>query len=347
MRYRKLGNSALEVSELGLGSMTWGEQNTEAEAHAQLDYAVAHGINFIDTAEMYPVPPRQETQGLTETYIGSWLHRNGNRDRVTVATKVCGLSTWMSYLRDGKPRLDRVNIEAAIDASLQRLHTDYVDLYQLHWPDRDSNYFGQLGFYPGDDSEATPVEETLEVLADLIEAGKIRYYGVSNETAWGLMHWLQIADSRALPRPISIQNPYSLLNRTFEIGLAEACHHENIGLLPYSPLGFGVLTGKYLDDQPPVGSRLQLFGSRYQRYSSEAGREATAAYVALARDNGLDPAQMALAFLRTRPWVASVLIGATRMDQLETNIDSADIVLENPILKGIEAIQQRHPNPCP
>ena len=251
MQHRPLGHTGIDVSVLCLGTMTFGEQNTEAEAHAQLDRALAAGIDFIDTAEMYPVPPRAETQGRTESYIGTWLAARGGRDRVVLATKVSGPGDWITWLRGGGHRLDRRNIEAALEASLRRLRTDYVDLYQLHWPDRETNFFGKLGYTPEDNDQSVPLLETLEVLAGLVRAGKVRAIGVSNETPWGLMRYLALAEQHGLPRLASIQNPYSLLNRTFEIGLAEVAMREQCGLLAYSPLGFGVLSGKYLEGRRP------------------------------------------------------------------------------------------------
>ncbi len=346
MEYRPLGLSGLEVSALCLGTMTFGEQNSEAEAHEQLDRAVAAGINFIDTAEMYPVPPRAETQGLTERYIGSWLARRGGRERLILATKVAGPADWLSYLRDGNPRLDRANIEAALNSSLQRLGTDYIDIYQLHWPDRETNYFGKLGYVHSEQDLSVPIEETLEVLQELVTAGKIRHIGVSNETPWGLMQYLNLAQSRGLPRVVSIQNPYNLLNRSFEIGLAEIAHREACGLLAYSPMAFGVLSGKYLHGQRPANARVTRF-SRFARYSNAEAEQATQAYVELARRHGLSPARMALAWVTSRPFVTSNIIGATSLAQLEENLSSMELQLPPELVEGIEAIHQRQPNPAP
>lgn len=346
MRMRALGRTGIEVSAICLGTMTFGEQNTEAEAHAQLDRARDAGINFIDTAEMYPVPPRAETQGATESHIGSWLASRGCRERVVLATKVAGPADWLPYLRGKDRRLDRSNIEAALDASLRRLRTDHVDLYQLHWPDRPTNYFGQLGYAHPAEDPSIPLAETLEVLADLIRSGKVRAVGLSNETPWGTMECLRLAEQRGLPRMASIQNPYSLLNRTFEIGLAEIAMREDCGLLAYSPLAFGVLSGKYLDGRRPKGARLTRF-ERFSRYSNPEAERATAEYVALAREHGLDPAQMALAWVTSRAFVTSNIIGATSLDQLEANLASADLVLSDEVLAGIEAIHTRQPNPAP
>ncbi len=346
MQYRRLGNTDIEVSLICLGTMTWGGQNSEADAHAQLDMALASGINFIDTAEMYAIPSTAETYGLTETYIGNWLQQRGCRDRVILATKVVGRSEWLPYIRSGQACLDRNNIVQALDASLKRLQTDTIDLYQLHWPDRPTNFFGQLGYKPAKKDPGTPIDETLQVLDDLIQAGKIRHIGISNETPWGFMRYLQTAENRGLPRIVSIQNPYSLLNRSFEIGNAEIAHRENVGLLVYSPLGFGVLSGKYLHGAQPAGARLTLFKD-YQRYCKPNGFKATEEYVALAREHGLDPAQMALAFINSRPFITSTIIGATTLEQLRTDIDSVEVNLTKEVLDRIEEIHNRYPNPAP
>jgi aryl-alcohol dehydrogenase-like predicted oxidoreductase len=346
MNQRPLGNTGLPVSELCLGTMTFGEQNTEADAFAQLDRAVAAGINFIDTAEMYPVPPRVETQGATERFIGNWLAQRGGRDRLIIASKVAGPGDWIDYLRMPGRRLDRANIEAALDASLERLQTDYIDLYQLHWPDRETNYFGKLGYSHPPQDESVPLLETLQVLGDLVQAGKIRHVGLSNETPWGTMRMLALAETHGLPRMVSIQNPYSLLNRSFEVGLAEVAIREQCGLLAYSPLGFGMLSGKYLNGEGPAGARLTLF-SRFDRYSNEQAQWATAEYCAIARRHGLDPAQMALAFVTSRPFVTSNIIGATTLEQLESNLASVELSLSQEVLDEIEAVHQRQPNPSP
>lgn len=343
MQTRPLGNTGIQVSRLCLGTMTFGEQNTEAEAHEQLDRAVAFGINFIDTAEMYPVPPRAETQGRTEAYVGSWLKARGSRDDVIIATKAAGPG--LEHIRGG-PHLTRKHLHQAIDASLARLQTDYVDLYQLHWPDRQANFFGQLGYQHDVEEDATPLEESLSALKELVEAGKVRAIGLSNETPWGVMRALHLADTLGLPRVASVQNPYNLLNRSFEVGLAEIAHRENVGLLAYSPLGFGVLSGKYLDGARPANARLTLF-ERFQRYTSPRAEEATRAYVQIARDHGLDPAQMALAFVNSRPFLTSNIIGATTLEQLESDLASEALTLEPAVLEAIEAVHQRLPNPCP
>ena len=348
MIYNKLGATNIDVSILCLGSMTFGEQNTEHDAHQQLDYAVSQGMNFIDTAELYAIPPKTETYGLTEAYIGSWLKRSAKRNDVVLATKVAGPADgWLPHIRDEKTRrLDRRNIEAALHDSLKRLQTDYVDLYQLHWPDRKTNFFGQLGYNHVVDDDAIAIEETLGVLNDLVTQGKIRYIGLSNETPWGMMRFVELADKLNMPRVVSVQNPYSLLNRTFEIGLAEVAMREQVGLLAYSPLGFGVLSGKYLNGARPEGARLTLFPD-YNRYSNANAVAATADYVQLARDHGLDPAQMALAYINSRQFVTSNIIGATTMEQLKSNIESASITLSVEVIEQIENIHSRYPNPSP
>ncbi|MEZ5444951.1 MAG: NADP(H)-dependent aldo-keto reductase [Gammaproteobacteria bacterium] len=346
MKFARLGGTDLQVSRIALGTMNWGEQNTEAEAHAQLDYACAQGVNLIDTAELYPVPARAETYGRTEEIIGRWLRARRNRERVVLATKVCGRADWVPWIRGSRLRLDRANIQKAVDCSLKRLKTDYIDLYQLHWPDRDTNYFGKLGYTPGDDGEAVPIEETLCVLRDFVRIGKIRHVGVCNETPWGVMKALAAGERLGLPRIASIQNPYSLLNRTFEIGLAEIAHREQVGLLAYSPLGFGVLSGKYAGGARPAGARLTLF-DRFKRYLTPEGEAATLAYVELARRHGMEPAQLALAWVYSRPFLTSTIIGASRIEQLADNIASIDRALSADVLAEIEGIHQRHPSPCP
>nr|AOR51069.1 aldo/keto reductase [uncultured bacterium pAP3] len=344
MNYRELGRSGLRISRIGLGTMTWGEQNTEAEAHQQLDYALAQGVNFIDTAEMYPTPARAETQGRTEQYIGSWLKARGTRPQVVLATKVIGPGQH-PWIRGG-PRLSREQVFAACDSSLQRLQTDCIDLYQVHWPARGTNYFGQLGYRPSSDRGVTPIEETLGALAELVRAGKVRHIGVSNETPWGLSEYLRLSREQGWPRVASIQNPYSLLNRSFEIGLAEFAHREGVNLLAYSPLGFGTLSGKYLDAKRPAGARLSLF-ERFARYNGAHAEGAVREYVDLARQHDLDPAQMALAYVNTRPFLASTIIGATTLEQLRVNIASDALKLRDEVLAGIEAIHRRCTIPCP
>ena len=348
MKYNKLGNTDIDVSVICLGTMTFGEQNSEAEAHQQLDYALSQGVNFIDTAELYAIPPKASTYGLTESYIGSWLEKSGRRNDVVLATKVAGPSdNWLPHIRDEASRcLDRKNIEAAIDGSLRRLKTDYIDLYQLHWPDRKTNFFGQLGYQHVPSDNSVPIEESLQVLGDLVTAGKVRYVGLSNETPWGVMQFIRAAEQLDLPKVVSVQNPYSLLNRSFEVGLSEIAIREQVGLLAYSPLGFGVLSGKYLNGAKPAGARLTLYPD-YTRYSSDRAVDATEAYVELAQKHALDPAQMALAYVNSRPFLTSNIIGATSMEQLKSNIGSADIELADEVIEAIEAIHQDYPNPSP
>ncbi|MBE3660542.1 aldo/keto reductase [Vibrio navarrensis] len=344
MRYSKLPHSSLEISKICLGTMTFGEQNTEQDAFAQLDYALDHGVNFIDTAEMYPVPPKAETQGLTEQFIGNWLVKSGKREKVILATKVAGPRN-VPYIRENMS-LNRRHIHTAINDSLQRLQTDYVDLYQLHWPQRQTNCFGQLNYpYPEALEEVTLIE-TLEALTELVNAGKVRYIGVSNETPWGVMSLLRLAEKHDLPRIVSIQNPYNLLNRSFEVGLSEISHYEGVQLLAYSPMAFGCLSGKYLNGAKPADARCSLF-ERFQRYFTPQGIKATQAYVALAQEAGLDPAQMALAFVNQRPFVAANIIGATSIAQLKANIDSINIELSEEVLTKIQEIGTTYSNPCP
>lgn len=346
MNYNLLGNSGIKVSKICLGTMTWGNQNSQSEAFEQLGYALDQGVNFIDTAELYPVPPDPSTYGATETIVGNWLKQTGKRNQVILASKVCGPTAWCPHIRKGEAKLDRKNIFSAVEGSLKRLQTDYLDLYQVHWPERQTNYFGKLGYEENADSHVTPIEETLAVLGALVKEGKIRHIGISNETPWGVTQYLNGAKEQRLPRILSVQNPYSLLNRSFEIGLAEISHREQVGLLAYSPLGFGTLSGKYLGGLHPEKGRITLF-PHYQRYSTEQGIKATEAYVALAREHGLDPVQMALSFVHSRPFVTSTIIGATTMEQLRCNIASVDIDLPEEMIPAIHDIHQTFPNPCP
>jgi len=345
MEFRRLGRSELEVSSLCLGTMTWGEQNSEADAFAQIDRAKAAGINFIDTAEMYPVPPRAETYATTEQYIGSYFKARGDRADWILATKIAGPGNGITHIRDGHPRFDRQQIRTAIDASLRRLQTDWIDLYQLHWPERSTNFFGQLD-YRHQESDFTPLEETLEALDEEVRGGRIRCIGLSNETPWGTMKYLQLAESRGWPRAVSIQNPYNLLNRSFEVGLAEIAIREQCGLLAYSPLAFGMLSGKYENGARPANARITLF-QRFARYTNPQAKAACSRYVTLAREHGLDPAQMALAYVTAQPFVTSNIIGATTIEQLAANLASADLKLSAEILAGIEAIHTEQPNPAP
>jgi aryl-alcohol dehydrogenase-like predicted oxidoreductase len=350
MEYRRLGDSDVQVSLIGLGTMTWGEQNTEQEAHAQIDYALDHGVNLIDTAEMYPVPPRAETQGSTERFIGTWLaqHRSA-REKVVLATKIAGPARQPhnpTHIRGKGNQFDRKNLTEALDDSLKRLQTDYVDLYQLHWPDRSTMTFGRPAYPWVDDAYTVPIEETLSVLAEFVKAGKVRHVGVSNETPWGVAQFLRAAEKLGLPRIVSIQNPYSLVNRTYEVGLSEYAHRDHIGLLAYSPLAFGWLTGKYEGGARPAGARISLF-ERFQRYSKPQAVQAITRYVELAKRHGLSPAQFALAFVNSRPFVTSNLIGATSLEQLTENIASAEVKLSPEVLAEIDALHELQPNPAP
>lgn len=346
MKYRKLGNTEISVSPLCLGTMTFGEQNTEQEGHEQLDYAFERGINFIDTAEMYPVPHRADTYTLTEQIIGSWPKLKTHRDEIILATKVLGPMEHAPHIRDGKPRLDKKNIMAAVDESLKRLKTDYIDLYQLHWPDRETNFFGKLGYEHNPQEEMTPIEETLEALKEIKRQGKVKEFGVSNETPWGVMKYLELARTKGLPLIQSVQNPYNLLNRTFEIGLSEIAHREGIGLLAYSPLAFGVLSGKYLRGKHPKDARLTLYPS-FKRYSNALATQAVEAYADIAKNYDITPTTLALAFVTSRPFVTSNIIGATSMKQLKENIDSINISLDEEILNEIEKVHTQIPNPSP
>ena len=346
MQYRQLGRSEIKVSAICLGTMNWGEQNTQEQGFEQMDYALDRGVNFWDTAEMYAVPPRKETYGRTEEIIGNWFKSRRLRDKVVLATKVAGPDQRFSYVRDGKPRLNRQHILAAVEGSLKRLQTDYIDLYQLHWAERDTNAFGKLGYAPSNEDDGTPLAETLDVLAEVVRSGKARQVGVSNESAWGAMRYLALADAGRGPRMASIQNAYSLLRRSFEVGLAEVAAREQCGLLAYSPLAMGALSGKYLNGAQPAGARLTLY-KHFKRYLTPPGVAATAAYVKLAGEHGLDPAQMALAFVTSRPFVTANIIGATTMEQLKSNIASSEIKLSQAVLDGIDAIHKVYTYPCP
>ncbi len=345
MEYRRLGNSDLEVSAVCLGTMTFGQQNSEIEAHAQLDHAVAHGINFIDTAEMYPVPPRAETVTRTEAIVGNWLKKQP-RDKVILATKVAGPRRNMGWIRGGPQSLDRANIRAAIEGSLRRLQTDYIDLYQLHWPERNVPMFGQYQFDPSQETDALPIRDQLEALAELVREGKVRYIGVSNEQPWGVMEFLRLAKEYDLPRIVSIQNCYNLINRGFEFGMAEIAHREKLSLLAYSPLAFGHLSGKYLAD-PQTPGRVTLFQGFAQRYDKPGVQPAVAAYADLARRHGTTLASMALSFVMHRWFVASTLVGATRLEQLAENLAAWEQPLPAEMLREIEMLHLRHMNPAP
>ncbi len=343
MEYRKLGKTDIKVSALCLGTMTWGEQNNQQEAFQQLDRATEYGINFIDTAELYPVPPKADTYTQTESIIGNWLKQRGHHHDLVIATKVAGPGC--DYM-DGGRLLNRHHIERAVEGSLKRLGVEAIDLYQLHWPDRNSNRFGQLGYEHQGGFEGTAIPDTLAVMDDLVKAGKIKYYGLSNETPWGTMQHLHHSTHLNTTRAVSIQNPYNLLNRTFEIGLAEIAHREHIGLLAYSPMAFGALSGKYLNNRWPEKGRLTLY-KRFSRYSNPQAISATQQYVETARNAGLDPAQMALAFVTSRSFVTSNIIGATTLEQLESNLQSSELALSDEVLNAIEKIHTEQPNPSP
>jgi aryl-alcohol dehydrogenase-like predicted oxidoreductase len=347
MEYRELGRTGMKVSALCLGTMTYGEQNTEAEGHAQMDYAIAQGINMFDAAEIYPIPPKAETQGRTEAVIGTWLASRKARDKVLIATKVAGRSTVIDWLRDETvlSRQSRAQILEAVDKSLARLKTDYIDLYQLHWPDRPMRIFEGLEYvrFLGD---AHPIHDILMTLGSLVADGKVRYIGLSNETPWGVMTFLKLAELHGLPRPVSIQNAFSLVNRSFEVGLSEIAYEEQVSFLAYSPLAQGYLTGKYEGGALPPGARKTLF-NRLGRYEKGNGPRAISAYVALAEKHALDPAQMAISYAMSRPFVTSVIIGATTMEQLRTDIDAAGLALEAAVFADIDKIHLDYPNPCP
>lgn len=345
MQYRQLGSSQLRVSEICLGTMTYGQQNSVEEAHQQLDYAFDQGVNFIDTAEMYPVPAKAATQGLTESYIGHWLAKQ-RRDRVIIATKIAGPSRRLAWIRDGSCRINRPNIEQAVEDSLRRLQTDYIDLYQIHWPDRYVPLFGQAEYNPQQVRDTVPITEQLSGFADLIRAGKIRYLGLSNETPWGITTFCHTAQQLGLPRVVSTQNAYNLLNRVFDWPLAEACYQEKVGLLAYSPLGFGSLSGKYLQGSSGKG-RLSLFPGFGQRYLKVNVNEAVAAYQAIALRYNLSLATLALAFVRQRWFVTSTVVGATTLEQLRENLASVQVTLSPEILAEIDRVHRCYPNPAP
>lgn len=346
MQYRQLGSTNIDVSVICLGTMTWGEQNTQSEAFTQMDYAIEQGVNFFDVAELYSIPPKAETYGSTESIIGNWFKHSGKRDEVILASKIAGPGEeWLPHIREGKTKFNADNIETALNASLKRLQTDYIDVYQLHWPERKTNFFGELG-YTANAETFTDFTETLQALEKQVQAGKIRYVGLSNETPWGVMQFLKVSEQLKLPRIVSVQNPYCLLNRSYEVGLAEISWQEHCGLLAYSPLGFGVLSGKYINGQQPANARLSNWPD-YSRYSSAAAVRATEKYVALALSYDLDPAQMALAYVNSRPFLTSTIIGATNMEQLKANIASEEIRLDDEVLEGIEAIHSEISNPSP
>ena len=344
MNYKKLGTTDLDVSTICLGTMTWGEQNTPEDGFEQMDYALDQGINFFDTAEMYAIPSSEKTFGTTETIIGNWFKERNNRKKVILATKISGPG--LSWIRGGGLQYTKENIAIALEGSLKRMKTDYIDLYQLHWPERNTNFFGKLDYkHEEEEKEWNSIESVLKVLKQFIDQGKIRYVGLSNESAWGLSKFIEIAKSYNLPRIMSVQNPYNLLNRTYEVGLAEISIREQSGLLAYSPMAFGVLSGKYRNNQKPKGSRLQLFGDQFPRYVSKMPLLAVEEYFKIAKKNNISLAQLSLAFVNQQPFVTSNIIGATTMKQLKENIDSVNIDLTSEIIDELNLIHKNNPSP--
>jgi len=345
VNYKKLGNTDIDVSTICLGTMTWGEQNTQAEGFEQMDYALSQGVNFWDTAELYAIPPKESTYGKTEEVIGNWFEKTKKRSEVVLATKVAGPG--LDWIRGGGNQYDEKNLNDAVNGSLKRLKTDYIDLYQLHWPERKSNFFGRLSYQHKDENNWNRFEDILNSFDKIIKSGKIRYVGLSNETAWGLSKFLEISKLNNLPRMMSVQNPYSLLNRSYEIGLAEVSIREKSGLLAYSPLAFGYLTGKYLNGKLPKNSRMKMFGNQFVRYKTNNGQLAIVKYNQIANKYGLNFAQMSLKFCELQPFMTSVIIGATTMDQLKTDIESVNINLSEEVINEINEVQKIYPNPCP
>ena len=344
MNYKKLGNTDIDVSTICLGTMTWGEQNTQEEAFKQMDYALDQGVNFWDTAELYSVPPKAETYGLTEVIIGNWFKENKKRDKVILASKVAG--PMRAYLRGGGNNYGIEKMTQAINDSLKRLQTDYIDLYQLHWPERNTNMFGRLG-YEHKENEWNKFEDVLGNLQKFIKEGKIRQIGLSNETPWGVSKCLELSKEKGLPRMMSVQNPYSLLNRTYEVGLAEISIRDQIGLLAYSPLASGYLTGKYRNNQLPKNSRIERDGDFWTRYNKPNTAKAVDAYYEISKKYNLNFAQMSLKFCEIQPFMTTVIIGATTMEQLQTNIESVNINLTDDVINEINEVQKIYPNPCP
>ena len=345
MNYKKLGNTDLDVSTICLGTMTWGEQNTQKEGFEQMNFALDQGVNFFDTAEIYSIPPRQKTFGDTEVIIGNWFEKTKKRGKVILASKVCG--PMREYVRGGGNQFGTKNISEALEGSLKRLKTDYIDLYQLHWPERKTNFFGKLGYEHDDTNEWTQFEDILSDLNKFIDQGKIRHIGLSNETPWGLSKFLELSKSKNLPRMLSVQNPYNLLNRTYEVGLSEMSVREKAGLLAYSPLACGYLSGKYRNNQMPKGTRMERDGDFWTRYSKPNSNQAIDAYYEISKKHKLNFAQMSLKFIEIQPFVTSVIIGATTMEQLKTNIESVNINLSDDVIKEINEVQTIYPNPCP
>ena len=346
MKFGKLGDTSVDVSVFCLGSQTWGEQNSEAEAYEQMDVATEAGINFFDTAETYPFPAKEETSGRTETIIGNWLRKSKRRNEIVLATKVTSRSN-MGWFGSQGTRLTPSRIKAAIEGSLRRLQTDYIDLYQFHWPDRYTNNFGRLRYDPDPDDSFIPIEDQLGALKELVDEGKTRYVGLSNETPWGVMSFLKISELRGWPRVVSVQNPFSLLNRTFEVGLSEIAIREQCGLLAYSPLAFGLLTGKYSRINEIEASRITKFSDASKRYRGRRRVDAASEYVNIATRHGLDPAQMALAFNLSRPFITSTIIGATKVEQLQNNIGAIELKLPREVLDEIETVHNNDLFPCP
>ena len=345
MNYKKLGNTDINLSTICLGTMTWGEQNSQEEGFQQMDYALDQGVNFWDTAELYSIPPKAETFGHTEIIIGNWFKKTKKRKQVILATKVCG--PMRSYVRGGGNQYGVKNITEALEGSLKRLQTDYIDLYQLHWPERNTNMFGRLGYEHNDVGDWNKFEDILGNLKKFVDDGKIRHVGLSNETPWGTKKFLEVAKEKRLPRMMSVQNPYNLLNRTYEVGLAEISIRDQIGLLAYSPLAIGYLTGKYRNNQIPKKSRLDVDRDFWTRYNKPNAEKAVEAYYQIAKKNNIDMAQMSLKFCEIQPFVTSVIIGATTMEQLKTDIESVNLKLTDEIIKEINEVQKIHPNPCP
>ncbi len=345
MNYKKLGNTDIKVSTICLGTMTWGEQNTQDEAFEQMDYALDNDVNFWDTAELYSVPPKKETYGHTEIIIGNWLNKTKKRDKIILATKVAG--PMRSYLRGGGNNYGIEKMTQAINDSLKRLQTDYIDLYQLHWPERNTNTFGKLGYEHTDNNEWNKFEDVLENLKKFIDQGKIRYVGLSNETPWGVNKFLEISKDYNLPRMMSVQNPYSLLNRSYEVGLAEISIRDKIGLLAYSPLASGYLSGKYRNNQLPKNSRMERDYDFWTRYRKPNTNKAVEEYYKISQKHNIDLAQMSLKFCEIQPFITSVIIGATTMQQLKTDIESVNVNLSKEIIKEINEVQKIYPNPCP
>lgn len=345
MKYTTLPNSDLQVSKICLGTMTFGQQNTEADGHAQMDYAVSNGVNFFDTAEMYSVPAREETYGSTEKILGTWFKKSGKREDVILASKIAGPNPNFTYMRE-KNDFSPASLQYALDKSLERLQTDYIDLYQLHWPERKTNFFGQRGFTVQEEVWEDNIQLVLETLAGFIKEGKIKHIGLSNETPWGIMRFLNESKYNNLPKISTVQNPYSLLNRQFEVGSAEVCMRENVGLFAYSPMAFGVLSGKFLTGESHPNARIKLF-PQFSRYNSAQCTEATKLYAEIAKKHDLSLAQMALAFVNQQSFVTSNIIGATTLEQLKENIASIDIVLSEEIIKEINAVHAVIPDPAP